>query len=49
VNQASTTAIPATSPSCGRRSAMAYAAQLATMKAVMVDSINAARFHMTNT
>ena len=49
VNQASTTAQPAKIPRIGRRCASTYALQLATMKAVIVDSMSAARFHMTKT
>ena len=35
-------------PHAGRRSPIAYAAQATTMKAVIVDSISAARFHITH-
>src|SRR6476660_6574247 len=48
VNHARTTATPATTPQAGRRSANAYAAQPTTMNAVIVDSMSAARFHITN-
>ena len=48
-NQASVASVPATSPQAGRRAARAYAAHAPTMKAVIVDSIRAARFHITKT
>jgi hypothetical protein len=47
-NQASTAIVPAPNPHRGRVEARAYAAHAATMNAVMVDSMSAARFHMTN-
>src|SRR5688572_7457048 len=49
VNHAPTTAAPAAKPTTGQRLDSAYADQLATMNAVIVDSISAARFHITNT
>src|SRR5436190_17330495 len=48
VNQASAAAAPATSPQIGRREASAYAAHATTRNIVIVDSISAARFHMTH-
>src|SRR4051812_3122966 len=47
-NHASAAIVPAAYPHRGRVEARAYAAHAATMKAVMVDSMRAARFHMTN-
>src|SRR4030095_11400987 len=48
VNHASAVATPATKPQIGRFDERAYAAHAATMNAVIVDSMSAARFHMTH-
>ena len=48
VKNASTAAMPATTPHSGRRLACAYAAHATTMNIVIVDSMSAARFQATH-